>query len=411
MAKTTVTKASLKIVDLVRSKPKLNYIEIPKYRADVDIEVTTSAKIGKPKEAPKSAMDRLVAEANTVMLNYESIIKEEAVRLDKKVTDLMAQPSKSGEAEAKKMIEATNAMIMNALRSAEPAAQKAVEARLKKEAQGEKLLKESRVKTGIKVVSSGIKIGGSVAKLVASAGADVTSYKTILKEVVSLGLEVKQQLKDEEKLRKDLDKAVVEFLKSREGIIQQALERQGLTDLSGLNYKKPLLAIKQGIVKIKAAGDEVTGGKDAKQIGAAVLKFAVDKVKGKLNNIETARVKYREHTTKTMTRADKLAAAGDKLMKAAKKSGNLKEGVRLGAECMNLRRQATAMNAKLKTREGYLTDIQDLMKANGLEIDDQTTIQKLKAFDKATILSESNTLIGVISDIKDLVSEISDIAA
>ena len=93
MAKKTVTKTVLPIVDLVRNKPKLKYIEIPKYRADVVIEVTTTAKLKAPKEAPKSAMDRLKAEAEKVMLNYETIIRDEAIKLDSKVAQLMAQPS------------------------------------------------------------------------------------------------------------------------------------------------------------------------------------------------------------------------------------------------------------------------------------------------------------------------------
>ncbi|MEM9583100.1 MAG: hypothetical protein AAGA08_08295 [Pseudomonadota bacterium] len=411
MAKKTVTKAVLPIVDLVRNKPKLKYIEIPKYRADVVIEVTTVAKLRKPKEAPKSAMDRLKAEADKVMLNYEKVIREEAIKLDGKIDKLMQQPSKSGEAEAKKMIEATNVMIKNALRSAEPAAQKAVEARLKKEAQGDKLLTEARVRTGIKVTVSSIKIGASVAKLVGTSGADVTSYKTILQEVVSLGLELKQQLKNEAALRKDLDKAVVVFLKSRESSIQQAISRQGLTDLSGLNFSKPKEAIKAALGKIKAAGDEITKGKDIRTIGQDVMKFAISKIKGKLNDIETARKKYREHTTKTRQRADKLGASGDKLMKAAKKATGLKDGVKLGAQCMNLRRQATAMNAKLMEREKYLEDIQSLMQANGLEIDDQTTIQKLKALDKATIGTESKALFDAIKEVKGLVENIAEAAA
>lgn len=408
MAKKTVTKTVLPIVDLVRNKPKLKYIEIPKYRADVVIEVTTTAKLKTPKEAPKSAMDRLKAEANKVMLNYETVIREEAIKLDNKVAQLMEQPSKSGEAEATKMIEATNVMIKNALKSAEPAAQKAVEARLKKEAQGDSLLKEARVRTGIKVTMSGIKIGASVAKLVGTSGADVSSYKTIAKEVVSLGLELKQQLKNEAALRKDLDTAVVVFLKSRESSVQQAIERQGLTDFSGLNFSKPKEAIKGALGKIQAAGEEITKGKDIRTIGQDLMKFAIAKIKGKLNDIEAARKKYREHTTKTRHRADKLGSAGDRLMKAAKKAKGLKDGVKLGAQCMNLRRQASALNAKLEQREKYLEDIQSLMQANGLEIDDQTTIQKLKALNKASIATESKALFDAIKEVKGLVDNIAE---
>jgi len=411
VAKTTVTKAVLPIVDIVRNKPATKYIEIPKYRADVTIEVTTSAKLRKPAEVPKSKMDRLKNAAEGEMLRYEKILAEEAKRLDDKVAQLMAQPSKSGEAEAKKMIEATNAMIKKALMSAEPAAQKAVEARLKKEAQGDKLLTEARVRTTIKVTLGTIKIGASVAKLVGTSGADVTSYKTIVTEVVKLGLELNQQLKNEAKLRKDLDAAIVAFIKLRGTSIRQAIERQGLQDTSSLNFSKPLDAIKGALAKIKAAGEEITQGKDLKSIGKNIMDFAIKSIRGKLNDAEKARKFYREHTTKTRQRADKLGAAGDRLMKAAKKAKGLKDGVKIGAECMNIRRQASAMNAKLVAREKYLDDMQELMKANGLQIDDQTTIQKLKALDKATILTEGKGLMDAIKEVKGLVDNIVEAVA
>jgi len=52
MAKKTTTTHNFYVVDLVRSKPRTQYIEIPKTRVDVMIEVTTTVRLRKPKEAP-----------------------------------------------------------------------------------------------------------------------------------------------------------------------------------------------------------------------------------------------------------------------------------------------------------------------------------------------------------------------
>lgn len=120
MAKTTVTKDVLKIVDLVRNKPKLTYLEIPKYRADVHIEVTTTATLTKPKPIPSTAMARLKDAAEAVLLEYETVIRDEAIRIDGKVAELMKQPSKSAQSEAEDLASAAQAMITKALEAAEP---------------------------------------------------------------------------------------------------------------------------------------------------------------------------------------------------------------------------------------------------------------------------------------------------
>ncbi|MGO4854389.1 hypothetical protein [Phaeovulum sp. W22_SRMD_FR3] len=412
MAKTTVTTATLPIVDLIRSKPKLKYLDIPKYRADVVISVTTSGMLTAPKPVPSTAMDRLKSAADKVMLDYEKIITEEAIRLDGKIDALMKQPTKKNLALAEQMLRDANMSIKNALASAEPAAQKAVEKRLKEEGQKDKLLKEARVKTAVKVTVGVIKIASSVAVLVASHGAEVTSYKTIVMEVYKLGMEVKQQLKDEAKLRKDLEAALKAFLKLRESALQQALAREGLDDLgSKIDFKAPLEALSKLGKSIKAAGTEVTKGKDPKAILGSIVDFAVKKIKSGLADIEKARKFYREHTTKTMHRADALGAAADKLMKAMRANKTLKEGVKIGAECMNLKRQGALLNKKLAEREAFLAEIQAVMEGNGLKIDDRTTLQKIAELDKSTLMEEGKGLMDIITTVKDLVENVADAVA
>ncbi|UWQ51809.1 hypothetical protein K3722_19755 (plasmid) [Leisingera caerulea] len=411
MAKTTTVKHKFYVVDLVRSKPKLNYIEIPKYRVDVELEVTTKGTLKKPDPAPSTKLKRLEEAGMAELERYEKVITEEAVKLDAKVGKLMETPGAAAQKEAEKMIQATNASIKNAMDSAEGAAQKAIEARLKKEAQGDKLLKEARVKTTLKVGLGTIKIAGSVAKLVATSGADVTSYKTIVVEVVKLGMEINQQLKNEAKLRKDLYTGIQAYITLRGTVLMQAAERQGITDTSGISVKKPIEAIKKLTAKALAMGDEVTKGKDAKSIAKNLLDATVKGISAKVNDAEKARKAYREHTTKTRNKTDSLGVSADKLMKKVRASKTLKEGVKLGAECMTLKRAASELAAKLKDREAFLEEMQALMEGNGMKIDDQTTIQKLKELDKMSIASEATTLMGAIKTVKTLVDNVSKAVA
>lgn len=407
MAKKTLAKRDFYVVDLIRNKG-VKHLDIPKTRVDITIEIETRSTFKKPDPAPKAAFDRLEKVGREELDRYESIITEEAQRLDAKIDKLMEQPTAKNLEAAEKMIQATNVSIKNALASAEGAANGKIEAALKKEAQRDKLLKEARVKTVFKFTMGLIKIAGSTAKLVATTGADVTSYKTIAQQLYVLGKEVQQQLKNEKKLRADLQKGVLTMLQERGTAIDQAIRRQGITDTSGIDPKKPKEALVAIQKKIKAAGEEITQGKSAGEVMTNVIKYIQAKVKSKLADVEKARKAYREHNTKTRHKTDSVSAKADKLAAVMKKAKNLKEGVRLGAQVMSIRRQATAYAKKLEEREKFLDEMQAIMKSGGLEIDDRTTIQKLQAIDTSTILSEGKGLFDAIKDVKEMVENVAD---
>jgi hypothetical protein len=406
MAKTKTTTHKFYIVDLIRQKPRSQYIEIPKYRVDVEIEVTTKGKLS-AKEVPSAAMERLEKTARKKLEEYEKIITEEAFKLDKKISELMKQPSKKAQQEAEKLTQGVNASIKNALDSAEGAAQKAIEARLKKEAQGDKNLKEARVRTGLKVGKSLIKITGSVGKLVASAGADVSSYVTITKELVSLGKELQQQLKNEEKLRKDLQKGVTTYVEFRGDAIMKTAKKIGLTDTSGIDFKKPLDAIKEVTKRVAEGGEAAKKEFQDPKTGFTKLKDIVVKgVKAKLADAEKARKAYREHTTKTRHKVDDMSAKADKLQKAMRAAKNLKAGVKIGAQCMQVKHGVSAMASKLDDREKFLDSMQEVLSEAGMKIDDRTTLDKLKELDKKTIMTEAKDLLSSIKSVKGAVEAV-----
>jgi hypothetical protein len=405
MPKTTTAKRVFKIVDLIRKRDSFEYIEVPNFPVEVTIEVTTTATLTTPKPAPSAVFDRLEKAAREKLEEYEDTITEELVKIEKKIAVLMAQPGAEAQKEAEQLTQGTTAMVKKALASAEPAAEKAVEDRLKMEAQGDDLLTEARVKTGLKVVSGAISLSANVAKLVATMGADVTSYLSIAKTLLSLGLEIKQQLKGEEGLRKDLKDGVDAFLDTRTSAIMQALKRQKLTDTSGIP-KNPRLAIQFISKGVMAAGAEVTEGRNAGEVAKEVLDFVVKEIKGKYNDAASARVAYRNHTAKMRQKVDSVSAKADELSSAMKAAKNLKDGVKIGAACMTLKGTVRSMAEALSAAEGYLEEMQEIMTGGGLDCDDSTVIQKLKRLDVSTIVSEGGGLCSSIKDVYDLVNNV-----
>jgi len=410
MARTATTTRKFKIVDLVRYKNSQSMIDVPPYPVEVVIEVTTKAVIGSPKEVPSSKMDRLEKAARAELDRYESIITDELKKFDGRIAETMRQGTPEALNEAKETAATASAMVAKALESAKGAAETAVQKTLEKESKGDKLLTEARVKTGIKVTTGVISIGASVAKLVGTMGADVTSYLSIARALFDLGLELRQQLKGEESLRKDLIKGVQAFMKLRETTIMQAAKRQGLTDLSGIDPTKPKEAITKVLKGLSAAGKEVTRGRNAKEIGAEVLNFVVKGVKSQLDDAEKARTAYRNHITKMRQSTDKVGAEADKLARAMKAARTLKDGVKIGAECMQVKGRVRVLDQQYTAADAFLGDMQDLMKANGMEIDDRTIIEKLKALDKMTIATEGAEVVSAIKTVYGFVSEVAKVA-
>lgn len=286
MAKTKVTTHKFYVVDLVRKKPNLKYLEIPTYRVDVQIDVTTKGILS-ASEVPSAAMKRLEVAATGALEDYEKIIASEAEKLDAKVDKLVQTGGEKGLAAAEKLVQGANQSIKNALASAEGAAQQAIEARLKKEAQGDSNLKEAQARTVLKWTSGAISIATSVARLVGTMGADVAAYISIAKTLATLGADVIQQIKNEEKLRKDLMDGIQAFITLRGTTLMQAAKRQ-MVDMSGIEVNHPLDAIKTITGKVMAAGKEVTKGRDAKTIAKDLADFVIKGIKAKQGDAEVA---------------------------------------------------------------------------------------------------------------------------
>lgn len=401
MAKTKVTTRKFYIVDLVRYKPTTKYLQIDPTRVDIQIDVTTKGLLS-ASEVPSAAMDRLEKAARDALDGYEKTIGSEVARLETKIQGMIDTGDPEEVAAAEKLIQGVNASVKNALASAEGAALKAVDNRLKTEIQGDKNLKEAQVKLGFKIVVGAISVTTNVAALVASHGGDVHAYYSIAKTCYEVGKEIYDYNKGEVKLRKELDEAIKAFIDLRGNSLMQAAARQ-MVDTSGLSISKPIDAMKEIVGRVQKAGAEALKGRDAKSVLVEVMDFTVKAIKSQMADLEKARMAYRNHIVKTRKKVDSLSVDADKLVKAMKAATTFKDGIKIGAKAMQVKIQVTAMARKLDDREKYLDEMQDLMKGNGLTIDDRTALQKIKELDIATILSEGKMLMDAAMEVKNLI--------
>ncbi len=158
----------------------------------------------------------------------------------------------------------------------------------------------------------GISLASGIAKLVATSGADALSYLSIAKTLVSMGVELKQQLKGEASLRKDLREGLDAYVALRNTTILQAAKANGLSGAGSLpGFPQIFKYIGEQVVK---TGKQLTKGKDAGQIAREVLDFTVKGVKSQYNNLENARQMYRNHVTKMRHHVDAISGQADKLM-------------------------------------------------------------------------------------------------
>jgi hypothetical protein len=413
MAKVTVTKAQLKIVDLIRDRKLFVLLNVPQVPVVVDIEVTTTAVLIQNDPVPSAKMDRLKKAAETKLNEYEKIITDECVKFSKKIDDLQ-KAGKSREAEVE--IATVNHAVKNALASAKGAAEKAVEVALSKEAQGDKLLREARVKTAVTVTFAGIKLATSGARLAGSHGADVTAYISIAKTLVDLAALLNQQLKKEDQLRKDLTAGLKAYIELRKTQVMVAVKSTGLTDVSGAPGFPEVIAWagKMLVEKAKQLGETgkaLTKGKSASDIATDVKNLVIKGVKSQWDDAETARKAYREETTIMRQHVDKISAQADKLFQSAKNTPGLKQGAALMADCMKVKHTVTALAKELDDCVKFLGTVETDMKGMGLDCSDKTIIDKIKELDKSTILSEGAGIRGNIKAIYSLVQAISAAAA
>ena len=339
---TTVTH-KFYVVDLVRNKPKTRLIQIPNYRVDVEMKITTKKK----GVIPKTKLKRLEEVGIEKLEAIENDIRQLAIKGEKEAVSLMGVPGKKSIKAVDEKIKEVNASIARKIEGAQKAAEKAIEAEIKKEKKNDSLLFEAKVAFVWRLSKIGISIATAVTKLFASQGSDLSSYYTIAKDVYKLYGELKKLMETDEKKRKLLTDAL-------------DLHRKG-------------------------------------KCGTDIL--------------EKARANYRNHTTKTRQKADAISAKGELLAKKAGAQKTFKDSIKVAAKAMQIKREASKLAKLFEIRQAFLDKMQQEIVAAGGTYEDRTTWDKLTSLDTKTIIDRAKDVGGFVNSVYDLAKEIHDVAA
>ncbi len=356
-------------LDLCPKKPDPKLMDV----GETMVEVTVTLETKQP--VPSSKFDRCVGAAETVLERYQSIIQDEVLKLEAKVK---AAAAKGEVDEVLKMARDTTTSVQGACRAIQGAVDKAVEDRIKKEAQGDQNLLEARIITGVKITFKVISIAKDVTEVVVTAGANVKAWVSLAKDIASLAMIIYDLTKGEEKLRAELLDAI--------GAYSTDKQRRVIEEEKAATSRKAKFVF--------------------------IAKEFYRKVKPLSDKTEAARKKYRNEVTSMRQHVDKLFSKIEALEKEVKKAKTLKEGVALGAKMMEMKRNGKLVQGEFSKAEGFADDMAYLMTEAGVGVDDRTIIQKIATFNGLKDMAKgANEIRSAATDLKDMVENIVKLAA
>lgn len=268
---------------------------------------------------------------------YSPIVDNEAQRYQKIIEEEGAalakrirEYQKSGDIKkAEEMVAATSHSINSAIQTLGGHLPSLIDKELAKQAKRDRSLRNARVKVVYKAGKIVLSIGASVTKLVGSSGADVSSYYNIAKELKAAGVLILQQAKGEKKLRKDMHSGYKAFL--------------------------------------DAAKDDST--KPAAKALAT----------------------YRNHSTKTKNKILSTSKSADNLQSKMKAAKNLKDGVKLGAKAMSVKREAGRLVEKYGECEAYADEYEKCLQESRRKLQEFVDKELAGKYD-ALVVQKSNKL-------------------
>ncbi|OED49923.1 hypothetical protein AB838_04920 [Rhodobacteraceae bacterium (ex Bugula neritina AB1)] len=161
------------------------------------------------KEIDTSLLARIMEPVYAYLNDYRKVAIGPAIqKYDKQIEGM------SDKAEVDKLIKLVNDELKKLVKNLEKEAQNRIAASWKKIQKENKEYTKWKLKIGAKITWGVIKIGKSIAALVASAGAKADEYYKIAKSVYGIAKEVKKAVAKEAKLREDVMKAVEKMAKA-----------------------------------------------------------------------------------------------------------------------------------------------------------------------------------------------------
>ncbi|MEM7060346.1 MAG: hypothetical protein AAF557_22425 [Pseudomonadota bacterium] len=425
MAKIT-TEHNFYIVDLVRNRPKSDYISIPPCRVNVTIKIEAKNKV------PSSKLKRLEEAARNSLEKIEDQIVIVASESTKKIEALIAEGNADASAKANREIQGANVAIRGALNYAEKEAQKAVEQQRKKEGKQDALLQQAKVMVVVKVGKAALATTTAFARSFATGGVDVTGFISAASACYSAYKAIDGLCADESKKCQALIHGVDKYLTAREKKLGTLAERY-VQDFTGYDKKDPVKALKdlatraeklaeQQAATEEAAGQPTTKAHKAADFAKSMLGFLKKETNAYASGVETARKNYRNGIASYRKSVDKASSASDKLKAEAKKipalvpvgaKGNKlnAQAIKAAAEAMQFQRRVTKMSKMLDNRIKFLDAMQSVMGTAKITFADKTLLDKVKGMDKWTMATEAGGMASTAKSILDLAKEVKKIAA
>ena len=349
--------------DLLPKNPVPLLLELKETKINVEVEIET--------KAPNSAKtDRWTKVAEAEMTRYREVIEDTVEKVTKKWESGKEPVPLS---ERKKEAETLGKSVEKAIASMEAAIETAVKDQIKREAQGDKNLLEARIAVAAKGTFKVIAIGKDVAELAVSGGANVKAWYSLAKDIYTLAKLINDQCKDEPALREDLLKAIGTYCSTK----QRRFDEEKKAD----DWKAK--------AKLKI-----------KEIWTSQKSLAA--------KCETQRKQYRNEVTVLIQHVDKLGGKRDDLQAEMKKTAKLDaDGIKAGKRLVDLGSSIKTMNTLILKSQDFVDDMAFLLTENGIEVDDRTAMQKLKALDDlGSIKTAAKEIYTAATDLQTIIEAI-----
>ncbi|WP_445682692.1 hypothetical protein [Radicibacter daui] len=260
--------------------------------------------------------------------------------------------------------------------------EKRVKERLAKNQNYKGHLREWQFKSAFSIITGTIATAAGVARAVASSGADITAYKSILQSVIKIGLTVRDIAKTEEAVAKSLDEAIAALTKQTESVLADCIKiyekpYEGVT----LPRETKFEAIKGFFTD---AGSRIAdlGGKAA-SIGDRVQGEIISKLKNLTGlsfddyPVEKARKRYLVELGKLLVQLEKDFATLEK-QSVALKNATLKDAVKLFGSVKAFGRACKQAKDGFRQRETYAENARAKIVALGIPTSNDTSLDKLQ---------------------------------
>lgn len=226
--------------------------------------------------------------------------------------------------------------------------------------------REWKIKGACNAILTTVKMATAVARLVATHGADVSSYKSIVSAAFTFYSLIKDFTKEEQQVAKELDQAIELYKKSANDLVDEVQAA----------YAQCSLGATSNLTKLQAMA---TAGSQGAQIAMNKVTVATRKLTGKsvAEGPETARKRYLVELGKLVQgleeQFNKLAEATDQFQRS-----DIQRAVAVWPKLQALKKQANAVLVAFKAKLVYATNAKAEIESLGIETSDATTLDKLR---------------------------------